>query len=214
MTPPRWPADGTLRLSFGVELAHEPGHTPRDLVARPADGVDRLSLRVRQVPVQIAPAGYEWALVAAAHGHHHVRPLRHLRRELHGLPVLEVDAHLAHHLDDLGMDVLRRVRSCGPRLVSPAYRALEEGLAHLRAPGVVEADEEHVRHLVALPPDQLVRERTEGRPRAWRRDVDPQVVPVPRGERRTERPSGIHRRTGDRAAEDRVEPHGAADRDR
>src|SRR2546426_801316 len=135
MTPPGWPADGTLRLSFGVELAHEPGYTPRDLVARLANGVDRLSLRVPQVPVQVAP-------------------------------------------------------------------------------GVVEADEEDVRHLVALPPDHLVRERTEGRPGARRRNVDPQVVPVPRGERRTERPSGVHRRAGDRAAEDRVEPHGAADRDR
>ncbi len=45
-------------------------------------------------------------------------------------------------------------------------------------------------------------------------EVDPEVGPLPGGERRPERARRIHRCARDRAAEKRVEPDGPADRDR
>ena len=63
-----------------------------------------------------------------------------------GRAVGEVDAELAHDLDDLGVDVLGRGGAGGQRGVLAGGRALEQRLAHLRAPGVVQADEQDGRH--------------------------------------------------------------------
>ena len=49
-------------------------------------------------------------------------------------------------VDHLGVDALGRRRAGGPGLVPAAGGALEQCLAHLRAAGVVEADEEDPRH--------------------------------------------------------------------
>jgi len=62
------------------------------------------------------------------------------------LAVGDVDADLAHRFDDSRPDRLRR-RIAG-RLGADVRRcvALEEGLGHLRAPGIVSADEQDVLH--------------------------------------------------------------------
>ena len=54
----------------------------------------------------------------------------------------EVDAELCHHLDDLGVHALGRCRPGREGEVAAAGRALEQRRAHLRAPGVVQADEQ------------------------------------------------------------------------
>ena len=51
-----------------------------------------------------------------------------------------------HDLDYLGMDVLGGRGARGQRGVSPGGGALEQGLAHLRATGVVQADEQNGCH--------------------------------------------------------------------
>ena len=59
-------------------------------------------------------------------------------------PAGEVVADLVHCLDHLGMEVLLRPAAGRAHLV-PAD-PLEEGVRHLRAPGVADAEEEHVGH--------------------------------------------------------------------
>src|SRR5919204_3059158 len=87
-----------------VELADERVDAPRDVVARGANLVERPALRVLEVPVDVALARDVRALVAAAHGHHDVGALGELARQLLRDAIGEVDAELAHDLDDLGMD--------------------------------------------------------------------------------------------------------------
>ena len=65
-----------------------------------------------------------------------------------------------------------------------------------------------------LAADELVGERGERRAEHRRDDVEPERVQVAGDERRADRASGVHRGAADRAAEHRVEPDGAADRDR
>lgn len=51
-----------------------------------------------------------------------------------------------HHLDHLGVDVIARSRPRRAGLVPPLGGAGEQGFAHLRAAGVVQADEEGAGH--------------------------------------------------------------------
>ncbi len=53
-----------------------------------------------------------------------------------------VDAELAHDFYDLGMDVLGGCGAGGPGVVVPVGGALEQRLAHLRATGVMQTDEQ------------------------------------------------------------------------
>src|SRR4051794_27572105 len=132
---------GTLRR---VEFAHELAHPTPDLVASAANRVERLALRVRQVPVQVLLARYVGALVAAAHRHHDVGTPSEFVRQALGLTVGEVDAELAHDLDHLRMHPVagRCARGCCG--MAPGRGLIEQRLAHLRPAGVVEADEEDV----------------------------------------------------------------------
>ena len=66
----------------------------------------------------------------------------------------------------------------------------------------------------AITTDELVGDRTEGGPEERCGQVHPESPGLSGDERRAERPRRVHRRTGDRAAEHRIEPDGAADRDR
>src|SRR3954452_2979660 len=79
-------------LRSGVELADQLGDALLDVVARRADFVHRPSLRVGQVPVDVALAGDVRALVAAPHRHDRVRPLGELAGERARLAAHEVDA--------------------------------------------------------------------------------------------------------------------------
>ena len=98
--------------------------------------------------------------------------------------------------------------------------ALEQRGAHLRAAGVVQADEQRGGHQAAsrvrrMPPRRAGRRARRGRrPRSGRRGRSRSRVQAPDGERRAERAGRVHRGAGDGAAEQRVEPDGAADRDR
>src|SRR6188472_276738 len=123
-----------------VELADQLDHAALDLVAGGADLLDRAALRVLQLPVEVALAGDVGTLVAAAHCHHHVGPLGVGRRQLARRPGRQLDSQLAHRLDHLGMNPLARFGPGGARLVVAGGGAFEERLAHLRAPGVVQAD--------------------------------------------------------------------------
>src|SRR5213078_3081399 len=61
-------------------------------------------------------------------------------------PTGQVDPLLAHNLDDPGMDSLGGRRASRVRGMASTRGTLEQGLAHLRSPGVVKADEENMRH--------------------------------------------------------------------
>src|SRR6187551_3535124 len=70
-----------VRVAVRVELLHERAHATGDLVARGAHRRERLALRVRQVPVEVALAGDVGAAVAAAHRDDHVGLRGELGRE-------------------------------------------------------------------------------------------------------------------------------------
>jgi hypothetical protein len=55
-----------------AELGEQAADVAVDLVADAADPVQRLAVRVGDVPVQVAFARVDRASVAAAHGDHHV----------------------------------------------------------------------------------------------------------------------------------------------
>ena len=101
-----------------------------------------------EFPVQVALAGDVRAGVAAAHRHDDVGAFRELAGEPLWAAVGEVDAELAHDVDDLGMHAAVRVGDAARGLggVAAGGGAFEEGLADLGAAGVVQADEQHVAH--------------------------------------------------------------------
>ena len=99
--------------------------------------VERLAGGVGEVPVDVALAGDEGALVAAAHRDHDVGLCGELAGEQLRGAVGEVDAELAHHLDDFGVNVVGGGGAGRERLVAAAGGALEQRLAHLGAPGVL-----------------------------------------------------------------------------
>ena len=111
---------------------------PLDLVADLAHALERLAGGILEAPVDVALARQHRAHVAAAHRHDHVRPggVR-IRLQLARRAAREVVADLAHRLDHLGMEVLLGVAPGRANLV-PA-EPLEEGVRHLRAPGVADA---------------------------------------------------------------------------
>ena len=100
-----------------------------------------------------------------------------------GRAVREVDAQLAHHLDHLGCTRSPGRRARRTARVAAGGGALEQRLAHLRAAGVVQADEQDV----AIRPSglrlaayELVGERARARPHDRADDVDPEVRPLAR----------------------------------
>ena len=100
----------------------------------------------RQVPVDVALAGDVRARVAAAHRDHDVGPLCVGPIEQVRDAVGEIDAELTHHLDDLGVHALAGIAPGRARLVAAAGDELEQRRRHLRAAGVVDADEEDAAH--------------------------------------------------------------------
>ena len=143
---PHQDAGAAAPASSVAELRRQLGHPPLDLVASRADLRRRAALGVGQVPVDVALAGDVGALVAAAHRHHDVGPLGVLAAELVRDPAGEVDAQFGHRLDHLGVDAVARRRPGRARFVTAGGDAFEQRLAHLRAAGVVQADEERASH--------------------------------------------------------------------
>jgi hypothetical protein len=79
------------------------------------------------------------------HRHHDIHLLAELAREKLRPPVRQVDAELVHDLDDLGMDALGWSGAGRHGGVLATGRALEQRLTHLRASGVMQAEEQDVR---------------------------------------------------------------------
>ena len=113
-----------------------------DVVADGSNLRGRLALGVREIPVDVALAGDVRARVAAAHRDHDVGLLGQLAAETLRAAVGEVDAKLVHHLDDLWVNVSVGVGLAArrQRCVAAVGGLLEERGAHLRAPGVVQAN--------------------------------------------------------------------------
>ena len=99
-------------------------------------------VRVRQDPVLIALAGEHRARVAAAHGDHDVGRAHDLVRP--GLRVLprDVDADLGHRRDRGGVHLIARLGAARPGDRPVAGQLAEVAQGHLRATGVVGAQEE------------------------------------------------------------------------
>jgi hypothetical protein len=106
-------------------------HSARDLIAGGAHLVERLPLRVWQLPVDVVLAGDNWALVSAAHGDDDVGSLSQVACEQAWPAVCEVDPDLAHNFDDLGVYALGRFGPGRSRRVPSSGVALEQRQAHL-----------------------------------------------------------------------------------
>ena len=187
-----------------VKLRHEHRDAPLDLITCRSDLHDRPTLRVRDFQSISACQGCG-ASIAAAHRHNHVGLLASSIVSARGT-LGQVDATLAHDLDDLWMDALaggRPRRECG---VPPFGVALEQRFAHLRAPGVVQAHEQNGRHQLPIagcptarrggaPPARPPRRASRrGRAREWQGSR--------RRRRRARQDEGRHR--GGRDASERV----------
>src|SRR5207302_6589527 len=129
----------SLLAELGDELAHVAG----DLVADLAHALDRLVLRIGDLPCDVALAGNDRTR-AVARGHDDVRPRHRLVVELAWNVVGRVDADLAERLDHLRMR--RPARHAPGRAGGVAATALteQESLRHLAPAAVRRADEEHV----------------------------------------------------------------------
>src|SRR5205823_10945842 len=97
----------------------------------------------------VALARIDRARVAAAHRDDHVGGLDHGPGErLRELPA-DVDADLAHGLDDRGVQLFRGLAAGRAHLDPPGRELIKEPGRHMAAPGVVYADEQDFRNLVA-----------------------------------------------------------------
>src|SRR5690606_14179914 len=92
----------------GVQLGEQGVDPLGDLVADGANGVEVLAVGVGEVAVEVAAAGDVGALVAAAHRDDDIGPAGVVFAELVRDAVGEIDVELAHHLHDLGVDVVGR----------------------------------------------------------------------------------------------------------
>jgi len=98
-TVPRVPT-ARATSSAAVELGDERFHPGRDVVACGPDFVDRTTLGVFEVPVDVALAGDVEAGVVAAHRDHYVGLFGERGAQPLRAAVGEVDVELAHDLDD------------------------------------------------------------------------------------------------------------------
>ena len=135
-----------------------------DSVADRSHVLDRLAGRVGYVP-RLHGGRHVGAGVAAAHRDRPIGVKLHLKRELLGLAPSEVEADLAHRFDDGRPDLGCGFGAGGLGAHVLGAVALEERLRHLRAPGVVVADEQHVADgpLARLRFDGVARRRASRR---------------------------------------------------
>ena len=129
-----------------LKLLQQGVDPPRYLIAYAPDLVELKAGRIFELPVDITPAGDVGTLVAATHGDDDVRPLGVEPLETTRRRVRELGSELLHHLDDLRVNLLGRPRARGARLVLGSLLA-KQGCRHLRAPGVLDADEQDVGYL-------------------------------------------------------------------
>ena len=125
-------------------------HPAFDLVADGPDGVDALAGGVVELPVLVALAGEERAGVAAAHGDDDVGGPDDLVGPGLGVLAGDVDADLGHGRDGGRVDRSAGFGAAGPGDGAVAGEVVEPAEGHLRAAGVVDAEEQHGRSRSAL----------------------------------------------------------------
>jgi hypothetical protein len=128
------------------QVLDERSHAAFDLVTDRAHSVEALPGRIIESPVEIPGARIERTVIAAAHRDDDIRrfdggPVEELRA---GAGRDEIDTELGHGLHDRRVD---RVGRCGPGGADDDRVARvmgEERGRHLRAPGIVDAHEQHL----------------------------------------------------------------------
>src|SRR5579862_1415378 len=139
--------DGPCRAatSAGVEVADELVDAARDVVANRLHLGERASLRIGQLPVDVALARNDRARVVTGRDHD-IGPVDPLVVEPLRDMVGGVDADLAQRLEYGRVRVFARNAAGRAGLVPAVGRAAEEPLRHQRTTAVADADEEHARH--------------------------------------------------------------------
>lgn len=130
------------RSGGDVERGDEGLDPAADLVPDRAHRLDALAGGVVELPVLVPLAGEEGALVAAAHRDDHVGLLDGFGGEDLRLLGGDVDAELRHRGHGDRVDLVRGLGAGGQDLDPVAGQVAEEARGHLRAPGVVDADEQ------------------------------------------------------------------------
>ena len=101
---------GAERRGVGaVKVSDELRDLDPDLITDASDILDRQTLGIGEIPLDVALAWDVRAGVAAAHRDHHVSPGGQLGREPLRAAVRQVDAELAHDLDHRRMHATARV---------------------------------------------------------------------------------------------------------
>src|SRR5690606_24767258 len=124
------------------ELAGESLDACSDLIADRTHRLDALPGRVVELPIFVALSGEEGAGVAAAHRDDDVRGLHRFGGKYFRLFCRDVDVELGHGVNGDGVDLVGWHGSGGANLDTLARDIAEESGRHLRAAGVVDADEQ------------------------------------------------------------------------
>src|SRR5918996_1221125 len=151
-------------VALGDELADQSLHALVELVADPPHRLEVLAGRVVELPVLVALARVDRAGVAAAHRDHDVGGPHHFVGQRLGEFLAHVDAELLERRDRVRVDLLGRRRAGRADMDPPLRAQLHEPGRHLAAPRVLNADKEHLRHVLAYGPLRL-RERLQPLPR-------------------------------------------------
>ena len=117
-----------------------------NLVADRADRIDGLPGGVGQVPILVALAREERAGIATAHRHDDIGGLRRSRRSTASgaRPVMSIPTSAMPATAD-GIDLVGGFRPAREGDAAVPGQVVEEAERHLRAPGVVSAQEQHCR---------------------------------------------------------------------
>jgi hypothetical protein len=132
----------------GQALAREQGFNPRlNIVTDGADGLEPLSLRIRDRPILCPGTGHVRAFVSAPHRDQHLRLSCEIVREFLRHSVRQIDSNLAHDRDHLGMHASRGLGSRGEAARSRTIcQPIEPGGSHLGSARIVNAREEECLH--------------------------------------------------------------------
>src|SRR5690625_2764080 len=133
-TPPRCSVEKLREQRFNACL---------DLVADGSHRIDTLPCRILEFPILVPLAGEERACVTAAHSDYGIRRLHRFGREDLRLLSGDVDADLAHRFNCDRVNHFRGHRTRRTYLDAVAGEFAQPTGRHLRAPGVVHADEEY-----------------------------------------------------------------------
>ena len=140
--------EGLSSADRNVEAAEQLADAATDLVADRPHRVDALAGGVVELPVLVALAREERAGVAAAHRDDDVGGLDDLVGPRLGELVGDVDADLGHRRDRRRVHLVAGLGAARPRDRPVAGEVVEPPERHLRAPGVVHAEEQHGRETV------------------------------------------------------------------